>query len=101
LKTPKNINILSDKYKIIVEPDYFVNDNDPSKLLWGDCDLNDKIIRVRKADDAVMLKVIMHEVIHAICHELNLYNDEHDENFIDRLSVGLVDTLIRNKLLRE
>jgi hypothetical protein len=48
-----------------------------------------------------MLKVIMHEVIHAICHELNLYNDEHDENFIDRLSVGLVDTLIRNKLLKE
>lgn len=101
MKIPKSINILSDAYKIIIEPDYFTNENDPAKLLCGDCDLNDKIIRVRKSEENIMLKVFLHEVIHAICHELNLYEaGQHDENFIDRLSVGLVDTFIRNKLLK-
>jgi hypothetical protein len=97
---PKKLNILSDAYRIVIEPDYFTNENDPNKLLCGDCDLNDKIIRLRRTENNAMLKVFLHEVIHAICHELNLYDSTHDENFIDRLSVGLVDTLLRNKLLK-
>ena len=100
MKIPKTINIFSDKYRIIIEPDYFKNEDNPGVELCGDCNFNDKIIRIKKSDETIMLKTLMHEIIHAICFELNLYDNEHNENFIDRLSVSLIDTMLRNKFLK-
>ena len=84
-----------------MEKDYFINSDIPDMLLCGDCDFNNKIIRIRKSQDSIELQTLLHEVIHAVCFELGLYDEEHDEKFIDRLALGLSDVLIRNKIIKE
>ena len=84
-----------------MEKDYFSNTDIPDILLCGDCDYNNKIIRIRKSQESIELQTLLHEVIHAVCFELGLYNEEHDEKFIDRLALGLSDVLIRNKIIKE
>lgn len=101
MKIPKSINIFSIQYKVILEKDYFSNEDMPDMLLCGDCDLNNKIIRIRKSQPQIELQTLLHEIIHAACHEMGLYNDEHDEKFIDRLALSLADILTRNKFLKE
>lgn len=89
------------QYKVIMEKDYFSNEDIPGEMLCGDCNFNDKIIRIRKSQEALELQTLLHEIIHAACFELELYDNEHDEKFIDRLALSLSDILIRNKLLKE
>ncbi len=101
MKIPKSINIFSINYKVIIEKDYFSNEDIPDVMLCGDCDLNNKIIRIRKSQDSIELQTLLHEIIHAVCHEMGLYDEEHNEKFIDRLALSLADILIRNKFLKE
>ena len=101
MKIPKSINIFSINYKVIIEKDYFSNEDIPDVLLCGDCDFNNKIIRIRKSQPAIELQTLLHEITHAICFELGLYDEEHNEKFIDRLALSLSDILIRNKFLKE
>ena len=101
MKIPKTLNIFSHKYKIIIEPDFFESENTPGQLLQGETDLNDKIIRIRKAENDIVFNTLLHEAIHAVCHEMELYKGEHDEELINRLTMGLIDTLVRNKMVRE
>lgn len=99
MKIPKTVNILSDIYTVKVEPDIFPNDN--GRMLSGEISYANKTIRIAKAENSTMIKTLMHEIIHGICTELSLYdNDIHDETFVDRLAVGLIDTLQRNNLLK-
>lgn len=84
-----------------MEKDYFINSDIPDMLLCGDCDYNNKVIRIRKSQDSIELQTLLHEVIHAVCFELGLYDEEHDEKFIDRLALGLSDVLIRDKIIKE
>ena len=101
MKIPKTLNIFSVNWKVIMEKDYFSNTDIPDMLLCGDCDYNNKVIRIRKSQESIELQTLLHEVIHAVCFELGLYDEEHDEKFIDRLALGLSDVLIRNKIIKE
>lgn len=100
MKIPKVLNIFSIEYQVVIEKDYFIGE-DGETLLTGECDTNNKILRIRKAQDSVLLQTLIHEMSHAICNELGLYVGEHDETFIDRIALGLTDTLIRNKFIKE
>ena len=84
-----------------MEKDYFSNTDIPDTLLCGDCDYNNKVIRIRKSQDSIELQTLLHEIVHALCFDLGLYDEEHDEKFIDRLALGLSDVLIRNKIIKE
>ena len=97
MKIPKTINILSEIYTIIEESDFFeVN----GEILRGHVNFEKRIIRVYNPNFVSALKTFYHEVAHIICHELNLYDNEHNEKFIDTFAIGLADTLIRNKLIK-
>ncbi len=100
MKIPKSLNIFSVTYKISIEKDFFLSDEDDN-MLRGECDLNSKIIRITKLEETNMLQTLLHEVIHAICHEMDLYEGEQNEKFVDSLALGLTDTLIRNKFIKE
>ena len=98
IKLPKQINILSDIYSVDVIEGTFISSK--GTAAQGEFCYDDKVIKIKKLSDASMLKTLLHEIIHGICIDLNLYDGEpHDEAFIDRLSAGLVDTLIRNKMV--
>lgn len=98
MKIPQRINIFSEIYTVKFEPDIFPNNT--GKMLQGQADYTNKTIRIVKADTVSMLKTLSHEIIHIICSELNLYSDEHDEAFIDRLATGFIDTMIRNNIIK-
>lgn len=90
---------MSSIYKIEIQSDNFIDT--AGHVCRGNIDFEDRLIKVAKHENPNMLKTFLHEVIHAVCSELELYEGEHDEAFVDRLAVGLVDTLIRNKLIKE
>lgn len=98
MKIPQKINIFSEIYTVKLEPDIFPNNT--GKMLQGQADYNNKTIRIVKSDMVSMLKTLSHEILHIICSELNLYSDEHDEAFIDRLATGFIDTMIRNNIIK-
>lgn len=98
MKIPQKINILSTVYTVKTEPEIFPNNS--GKMLEGQVDFYDKTIRIVKADNISMLKTLTHEMIHIICAELDLCNGEHDEAFINRLSTGFVDAMIRNNIIK-
>ena len=95
-KLPASINILSEVYTIIEEPEPFISDNE---VLRGHVNYPDRVIRVYCPNYEAALKTLFHEIHHVICRELNLYDNTHNEHFIDTFAVGLVDTLLRNNLI--
>jgi len=100
MNIPKSINVLSSIYKIKIEPEEFINGN--GTICRGSINFQKRHIQIAKDDDKNnMIKTLFHEVAHAICSELQLYEGEQDEDFIERFAVGLADTLIRNKLIKE
>lgn len=98
MKIPNKINILSDIYTIQIKPDVFLNND--NKALQGEIKYKEKIITLSRLDNSSMVKTLLHEIIHGICMDLKLFDDGHDEAFIDRLAAGLADTLIRNNMLK-
>lgn len=99
MKIPEEINILSDIYSIKIEDDTFISSK--GSAAQGEFLYDDKMIKIKKMRESSMLKTFIHEIIHGICIDLNLYeNEPHNEGFIDRLATGLADTLIRNDMLK-
>lgn len=98
MKIPQKINIFSEIYTVKQEPEIFPNNT--GKMLQGEVCYNTKTIRIVKADSVSMMKTLSHEILHIICSELNLYTEEHDEAFIDRLATGFIDTMIRNNIIK-
>ena len=98
MKFPRQINIFSEIYTIKIEPDIFPNNS--GKMLEGQVCFASREIRIVKSSEISMLKTLSHEIIHIICSELNLYTDEHDEAFINRLATGFIDTMIRNNIIK-
>jgi len=100
MQIPKSINILSSIYQIQIEPEEFINGN--GSVCRGNINFHKRLIQIADdTDKSNMIKTLFHEVAHAICSELQLYEGEQDEAFIERFAVGLSDTLIRNKLIKE
>lgn len=98
MKIPKHINILSEKYTIKIEPGVF--ESEDGAQLWGEARQSEKLIRLAKTDPTAMFKTLLHEIIHIVCIELDLYDSEHSEQFINRMSVGVVDTMLRNNFIK-
>ena len=48
-----------------------------------------------------MLKTLFHEIVHGVITEFGLDNliEKNNEIIVDLLSSGIVDTLIRNKII--
>lgn len=99
MKIPSKVNVLSSIYKIKIEPGEFINGN--GTVCRGSINFHKRLIQIAKDEDENnMLKTFYHEVSHAICSELQLYDGEQDEDFIERFAVGLTDTLLRNKFTK-
>ncbi len=99
MKIPKSLNIFSVVYNIIIEKGYF--ESSDGSLLRGECDQNNKVIRLTKIEKVNMFQTLIHESIHAVAFEMDLYDNEHNEKFVDSLALGITDMLIRNKLLKD
>jgi len=98
MKLPKSINILSQIYEVESVPDVIIDEN--RNMLYGRCLFEESRILIYNYNSTQAFKTLLHEIIHAICRDLNLYDAEHNEKFIDTLATGLTDTLIRNDLIK-
>ena len=98
MKLPKSINILSQVYEVESVSDVIIDEN--RNMLYGRCLVEESRILIYNYNYTEAFKTLLHEIIHAICRDLNLYDAEHNEKFIDTLATGLTDTLIRNDLIK-
>lgn len=99
----KNINILGRIYNIEYVDNPSEVDIFKRESLWGQIDYWTRTIRVFKKErtESDIFETIIHEVIHGIAGDLKLKSltnkDNHDD--LTLLSIGLADTLIRNKII--
>ena len=102
---PKSVNILGATYKILYC--LLPSDVDPQnrESLFGSCDYWSSTIRLYAGPEITEEKLwqtLIHEVLHAIGHSLNLQinNEDHHEE-LDVLAITLFDTFSRNGWLKE
>ena len=82
-------------YKIIEEEHFAAHDDD--KNLWGYCDYEKQIIKIRASlSEQKKKQVLIHELTHAIFLEAGYKN--HDEDMINRLSLVLFQVLQDNTM---
>ena len=98
-KLPKEVNIMGNIYKVIAcETTLEV---DPAKRvpLFGTIDFYERIIRIyaHERSDFDLQQVLLHEILHGITQELHLAIDEEVN---DTLATVILDTFIRNGLLK-
>lgn len=80
----------------VVEEEHF-SSSDDDRNLWGYCDYEKLIIKIRKSlSDQKKKQVLIHELTHAIFHEAGY--KEQDEDMINRVSLILFQVIQDNRL---
>lgn len=101
---PNKLNILSTVYKVKYKPAPWEAYKDDVRMIqFGNFDLEINEIIIARQGPGATEKTMLHEIIHAIVHEMNISEiaeHENEERIIDSLAVGLADVLIRNKFLK-
>jgi Zn-dependent peptidase ImmA (M78 family) len=100
MKLPNKIIIFSIEYKIQYEENLISEEH---SLIKGQIDYRNNLIRLEKnRPEKDILVTLLHEIIHAIFDTLGIgkYVENNQETFIDSLSVGLIDTLLRNNFIK-
>lgn len=99
MNKPNKVNILGHEYTIEYKDNPADVDIHKRESLWGQIDYWTRTIRIyegiKPASD--IWHSIMHEVLHGICHDLNLVlekKEHHDD--LDVLALALTDVLFRN-----
>lgn len=106
-RKPKSVNILGKIYNV----EYVDKPSDVDifkrESLWGQIDYWTRTIRIYDRDRALsdLWETIIHEVIHGVATEMGIgsldpKNNNAAEKDMERLSVGLADTFIRNGWLK-
>jgi hypothetical protein len=106
---PKSLDILSTRFKVSLFDELIKVDPDGAFELFGLISYLTSEIRVYcknqgQIENGAAWKILFHEMLHALFRDLNLegkVKKDELENVIDALSVGLFDTLSRNKLLNK
>lgn len=97
MRRPNKVNVCGKVYRIeyTKKP---IEHSDKSVICMGEINYVDQVISVYDKDrDVVDLwDTILHEVVHALIHELRIRSLQKNHDDIDRLGVGLSDTLFRN-----
>lgn len=104
MKKPKNVNILGKVYTIeYVEKPMKEEETDDHVALGRISYVDRKIfIYDRNRGLTDLWDTILHEVLHGVVTEMVIRSFESDETHddLDRLAIGLSDTLIRNGWLK-
>jgi hypothetical protein len=91
-KIPNPTDILSTKYAIEYEKELATDDG---SCLLGMCDpINEKIKILKDTEKIFREKIWLHEVMHAICKEINIKLTERE---LDLMANVLYDVFTRNK----
>jgi len=92
---PKSINILGIQYEVQEKP--IISRDDARK---GEIDFINCVISIDEALPADSKKqVLFHEVLHAVCDLLGLYDIGEDEHKVQALATGLHLVLKENKVI--
>ena len=98
-----SIDILGRDYRIVYVKSASEVDPQGRDSLWGHVDYWNREIRIydNGRSERDIFETIMHEILHALDNDLHLGLKDHDggEGRLHRLSVGLADTLRRNKII--
>lgn len=99
---PEKVNICGIEYSI----EYCDNPSNVDifkrKSLWGQCDYWTRTLRIYDNGQPIgeIWATIIHEVLHALEHSLNLQcfkdKDREETKDLDTLATALADTMIRN-----
>ena len=98
---PKTINIMGLTYEVKYVDRPSEVDIHERKSIWGQIDYWTRTIRIyqkgRSRND--IFATLLHEILEGLKQELDLKSLKKHHDELTRLSVGLADTLIRNKLV--
>jgi len=105
MKLPKEIDILSTKYKIEYLDNTLDVDPDHREPMFGNIDFWSRTIRIYKKDlqTVDVFKTLIHEIIHAVIEAARISEIselEKYEDITDLLTVLLTDTFLRNKFIK-
>ena len=99
---PQTVNIFSKEYQIIYCKKPSDVDAAGHQSLWGQVDHWAHLIRIyapKNFSSGEVWDSILHEVMHAIVHELKLKISDEGEQ-VSLLAMGLADVLLRNEWLK-
>ncbi|CQR24606.1 phage protein [Streptococcus varani] len=89
----ENIKVGGMTYIVKVQEHF--KSHDDERNLWGYCDYEQQIIYIRQSlSDQKKRQVLIHELTHAILHEVGY--KEQDEELVSRFSIGLHQVLNDN-----
>lgn len=103
---PTSVVILGIEYQVLYCDKPSDVDVHGYKALWGQIDFWRRAIRIYdhgKRSDEDLWETLMHEILHGIGDALKievLSGEKCDEDVVDLLAMGLVDTLFRNGWFR-
>jgi hypothetical protein len=105
MNLPETINILGNIYTIIPCKTMLEVDPVNRSLMFGNIDLHSRVIRVfvgnetefGKRTDFDTYQTLLHEILHGITVELHF---QMDDDTTDTLATVILDTFIRNDLLK-
>lgn len=81
----------------VIEKEHFASSDD-DRNLWGYCDYENLIVKIRKSlSEQKKKQVLIHELTHAIFHEAGY--KEQDEDMVNRISIVLFQVLKDNPQL--
>ena len=99
LPLPSSVVVCGSEYKVV----YCDKPTDVDALrrtaYWGMVDYWAREIRVYKGEESRTFDVwetLLHEVIHALTEALHMDGDVTDEDNVDLLAMGILDTFARN-----
>ena len=98
MKIPSKLQINGASWDV-----YHLPDHPEDVGEYGECDYNRRIIKVYSSGDKTTdLQTFFHELFHALSYYYNLKLDQDEEQHtnMDVMSNVLVDTLIRNRLIK-
>ena len=99
---PDGVNILGKTYTITYCDRPSDVDHRGYRSLWGEIDHWKHSIRIYAPPEFSNGEVwdsLLHEVLHALAHELKLELGDSEEHVVGLLALGLSDTLVRNRWL--
>lgn len=86
---PKTVKIGGIRYRVLI------TENLPlGELYSGEIDYRDATIRIRPSAPAVMERTCLHELVHAMLHDLGY--SEHEEKEVDELAGALYALIVNN-----